>query len=168
MRKSCKYDSSGHLWTTVWCWIWLHVKLPPGGWTWNLQSHLFKKEDDLNQTSRELCSMSIFRGVCTWYMYLTTVLPFCALVGWKCFSMVQKAMSQGHTMQSIIPYTSFGPLGLFQVFWFADTVGQHIITGHWNSLKNRRWIERYPCVSLSSAQKILVLQSVSYILHFSA
>ena len=69
MCKSCKYDSSRHLWTTVWCWIWLHVKLPTGRLTWNLQSHLFKKENDLNQTSRELCSMSIFRGVCTWCMY---------------------------------------------------------------------------------------------------
>ena len=143
----------------------------PGRLTWNLQNHLFKKgkwsKPNLQGTMFHVNLQGCMHMIHVSRFHISTVLPFCARVGWTCFSMVQKTMSQGHTMQLIIPYASFGPLGLFQVFWFAYIVGQHIITGHWNSLKHWRWIERYPCVSVSSAQKILLVQFVTYILHFS-
>ena len=141
MCKSCKYDSSGHLWTTVWCWIWLHVKLPP--WKINMEptevTYLKRKMIWTKPRGNYVpCQSS---GVYAHVSCFHTILPFCARVGWTCFSMVQKTP----------------PLDLFLVcskcFGSRYMVGQHIITGHWNSLKNWRWIERYPCVSVSSAQK---------------
>ena len=78
-------------------------------------------------------------------------------------------------MQFIIPYASFGSLGLFQVFWFPlhgrpachhrslKLLEKLTIRSNWIPLTNRKkHIERYPCVSVSSAQKILVVTVILY------
>ena len=41
----------------------ISLKLHPGRLTWNPTHQPFRKENDLNQTSRELCSILIFQGV---------------------------------------------------------------------------------------------------------